>query len=685
MGTRTDDASPCTPAPRPVAGARRLPPRVHPMHRFSPAPSGSGRRRARLRAGVTLAALGLAAGGLRAAPPAAGSAPEAAGVVRLPPYELDAVEPPWAVDNRTGLTSILLPPADAMTTMADALRAYPGVHVDQPGGPGGRSSLYLRGGEENYTIVLLDGVPVNNGTDSRGGGFDFGTLDANEFPAVEIVRGPVSARYGPEALAGVIKLTSDVLGPPGGSVAGAGAGTRGQAMAYAETSARQDGTTAAASFHWSEDGRRADGNFARHEAVAAGASGQSRSLEWRASVRHDWTESASFPDDSGGPQFAVLRALEERWGSTTTADLEVLSPEARSSGVKWRLRTWGAWLHAHDDAPAVAPGVRDPAGLPASLEATTLQRVGFAAEGAVEAGADGTLAMGLDGQSEDGRSNAALVYGPFAFPASFAAMRNRVGAFGEYTWRPAAGWLVEPSLRVDEYRQAGARLTPRLGVRVPLAASTVLRLNAGTGFKPPSFYALSNPLVGNPALRPEKAQTADAGIERLFGSRGTLDLGFFSSRFRDGIDFDPGPPPRLVNRSQIRSDGLEASVRWKAGDTLELGGTGTYADARSEPGGGRLRGRPRTEGSVHVAWTPVKTLAIAASLVAVGQVLDSSVPTGDILLPDWHRLDLSARLQLRPGVSVLAAVENALDERYDEAVGVPSPGVRWRAGISARF
>jgi len=91
-------------------------------------------------------------------------------VVRLPPYELDAVEPPWAVDTRTALTSVLLPAPDAMTTVADALRAYPGVHVDQPGGPGGRSSLYLRGGEENYTIVLLDGVPVNNGTDARGGG-----------------------------------------------------------------------------------------------------------------------------------------------------------------------------------------------------------------------------------------------------------------------------------------------------------------------------------------------------------------------------------------------------------------------------------------------------------------------------------------------------------------------------------
>jgi outer membrane cobalamin receptor len=684
MGTRVDHGGRCSPVPRRTAGARMNPPTANPGDDSGPAPAIPGRRAGR--PGAWLAGLTLVAAALRAAPPAPVAPPDSAGVVTLPPYELDAVEPPWATDTRTASTSVFFPASDAMATLADSLRAYPGLQVDQPGGPGGRSSLYLRGGEENYTIVLLDGVPVNNGTDSRGGGFDFGTLDADEFSSVQIVRGPVSARYGPEALAGVIKLTSDVLGPPGGSVAGIGAGSHGEAQAYAGTSAQQGGMTAAASVHWSQDGRRADGNFARHEAVAAGVTGQGRRMEWRASVRYGWTDSAAFPDDSGGSRLAVLRSLEERWGSTTTAALELLSPEVRSSGVKWRLRTWGAWLHAHDNSPGVAPGLRDPAGLPASLEATTLQRLGFAAEGAVDVGATATLAAGVDGQSEDGRSDASLIYGPVAFPGSFAAIRERIGAFGDYTWRPAAGWLIEPSVRVDAFRHYGARLTPRLGIRIPVAADTVLRMNAGTGFKPPSFYAVSNPLVGNPALRPEQSQTVDAGIERqLGGGRGTLELGAFSSRYRDGIDFDPGPPPRLVNRSRIRSDGLEASLRLRAGDALELDCTGTYADVRSEPGGGRLRGRPRPKGAVRATLTPLQGIAIAASLVAVGRVLDSSVPTGDVLLPDWHRLDLSARLEVRRGVSVMAGIENVLNARYEEAVGVPSPGVRWRGGLEARF
>ncbi|MFA5057013.1 MAG: TonB-dependent receptor plug domain-containing protein, partial [Opitutaceae bacterium] len=198
-----------------------------------------------------------------ASQPDAGTVSGIGEVVTLPPYELDAVEPPWARDTRTALTATVRPETETGSTMVDALRGLPGVHIDQPGGPGGRSSLYLRGGEENYTIVLLDGVPVNNPTDSRGGGFDFGTLDAGEFATVEVVPGPVSARYGPDALSGVIKLTSDVLGAGDASRITAEAGGRGLAAAQVLTTTHQDKSTAALSANWSEDGSRADGNYAR--------------------------------------------------------------------------------------------------------------------------------------------------------------------------------------------------------------------------------------------------------------------------------------------------------------------------------------------------------------------------------------------------------------------------------------
>ncbi len=612
--------------------------------------------------------------------------PFALQVVNLPPYVVGAVTPPWARDARTAVTSSVLLAAAPAISLADALQEFAGVQITQPGGPGGRSSIYIRGGEENYALVLLDGVPVNNSTDSRGGGFDLGTLDAGEFAAATIVRGPISARYGPEALSGVIELTSDVLGPQSSSTAGAGAGSDGQVLGFLLARARQDASLLSASAHWSEDGSRQAGNFARHTAAATGVFWHSARLEWRMSVRQGRYENAAFPDDSGGQRLAVLRSLEERSGTRTTAQTELLSPGVGRTSVKWRVRAWGARLQAHDDSPGVAPGFRDPAGLPASHEVTILKRLGFAAEGAVDAGDHGTLAFGADGESEDGRSDAVLVYGPYLYPASFAATRRRVGAFSEYTWQPAGGWLVQPSVRLDRMGGYRPRLTPRLGSKFPLGPETALRLNAGTGFKRPSFYALSNPLVGNPTLRPERALTVDAAIERrLAGGRIALELGGFSSRYYDGIDFDPGPPPRLVNRNQIRSDGLEMSLRARLTGTLEVVVAAAYNDVHSEPGGGRLRGRPRAKGSIQVQWTPHNGLSVGSRVVAEGGVLDSSVPTGDVGLSRWCRMDLSGRYQLRPWLSLTAAIENLFAAHYEEAVGVPSPGMRWRADLEARF
>jgi outer membrane receptor protein involved in Fe transport len=269
-----------------------------------------------------------------------------------------------------------------------------------------------------------------------------------------------------------------------------------------------------------------------------------------------------------------------------------------------------------------------------SRETTALRRAGVSVEAAGRGDATAILAVGGDAEAEQGTSDSVLYYGPLPLPGTFRATRSRVGAFVEYTWQPATGWLFQPSARVDEFRDDSPRLTPRFGLRIPLGRDTALRANAGTGFKQPSFYAVANPLVGNPALKPERSQTIDLGVERqLSAVHGTIGFGGFSSRYRDGIDFDPGPPARLVNRNAIRSDGAEISWRVEAVDTIEFALSGTYANVRSEPGGRPLRGRARTEGGLRVRWQPIARFTVESSVRAVDRVFDSSVPTGDRFLP----------------------------------------------------
>ena len=84
----------------------------------------------------------------------------------------------------------------------DVLRTVPGFNISRNGGRGGVTALYPRGGEDNFTKVLIDGVSVNLG----GGAYDFGSLLTENFERIEIVRGPQSALYGSDAIGGVINF-----------------------------------------------------------------------------------------------------------------------------------------------------------------------------------------------------------------------------------------------------------------------------------------------------------------------------------------------------------------------------------------------------------------------------------------------------------------------------------------------
>jgi vitamin B12 transporter len=110
-------------------------------------------------------------------------------------------------------------------SVIELLRQVPGLHIDQAGARGSVSSVYLRGGDPNFTVVLIDGIKVNDPTNSRGGAFDFSTLNTDAIERIEIVRGPLSAVYGSDAMSGVINIITRRGGPERGSdveVAGLG-------------------------------------------------------------------------------------------------------------------------------------------------------------------------------------------------------------------------------------------------------------------------------------------------------------------------------------------------------------------------------------------------------------------------------------------------------------------------------
>ena len=324
-------------------------------------------------------------------------------------------------------------------------------------------------------------------------------------------------------------------------------------------------------------------------------------------------------------------------------------------------------------------------GLPASVEESNFHR--SRAQLLIE-NPVGNLAWsaGIDGQHESGRTRGSLFYGPIEMPADFDLTRDRVGAFGELTATLPADIRMTLGARADRFSGESWRATFRAGVRGLVGDSTEWRINAGNAFKPASFYALSNPLVGNPELRPATSETIEAGLRHALNKRGDfVELTVFSSRAQDDIDFDPGPPPSLVNRDSIRRNGAELGLGWRPLESLSLIGSIGYVDARVKPVDERLRGRPDWRASLRADWRPVERLVLSFALVTVDQIADTSIPTGEVMLGGWTRLDLAAEWALTPQLDLMAAIDNALDRDYEEAVGFSARERRVRMGLRATF
>ena len=108
-------------------------------------------------------------------------------------------------------------------TLTDALSAVPGIRVSQSGGPGGNASVFVRGTNSNQVLVLRDGMPLNDASDSSGA-FNFGVDTLADVERIEVIRGPMAALYGSGAIGGVINLISRQGHEPGFHLTGELAG-----------------------------------------------------------------------------------------------------------------------------------------------------------------------------------------------------------------------------------------------------------------------------------------------------------------------------------------------------------------------------------------------------------------------------------------------------------------------------
>lgn len=574
--------------------------------------------------------------------------------------------------------------AQSPTTVTDALQDLPGVHVVQPSGQGGVSKVFVRGGDQEFTMILVDGVRVNDNLDTRGSAFDFSTLNMSDIERIEFVRGPHSAVYGSDSLSGVINIiTKNTFDEFGGSVfaeAGSDDFIRGALNLSGPMGENNGFSVRVAS---KDDGEPVDGTTFEAESFSGRLyfSGDN----WETRIFSNYTESdgTAFPVDSGGDRLAVLPDLDTR----SAEDLKVGLNGTVSLGDKWRIG-FLATTYDHDSSylsPGIAEGVRG--AVPANGADSTLKRTDYAVNAIVDVSDAITATFGVDHYDEEADSTGFLELFPgFILPADFAIDRDVTGAFGELHYKSGRGLTLLASIRRDDASERGAETTSRVGLIHEFnSGQTNIRANWGQGFGLPGFFALASPLVGNPDLLPQQSESMDLGIthwskDGRFGTTLTL----FQNEFDDMIDFD-ATTFQMVNRDQLETDGVELQFSYKLDEHLLFQAHATFLDMDLRGSDQKILQRPDWRGGLSVQWTPNDAWLIDASWLSIGDTYDNSVPTGLMQLSGYNRVDVTATWRVSDKLSLLLSADNLLDEEYEQMIGFSSRGVRPRLALRYLF
>lgn len=575
----------------------------------------------------------------------------------------------------------------APATAPDLLRQLPGLQVDQLGGPGGLSSVYIRGSDPNHVLVLVDGVRVNDPTNSRGGGFDYSALDPAAIERIEVLRGPASALYGADAMGGVINI---VLRRPQAGQKQAQLGAMAGGQDYRRAHARlglgsQDGSsTLGLGLAALDDGADGEQGFVRLH--SADLKAQTRLADWQLGfdARHTRRRGASFPDDSGGPEHAVLRELDAKHSTESAYVLRASWQPGR-----WTLSALASWFRHWEEieSPGVAPGQRSDFGVPASQSRTNFRRrnlllsallpLGTAADGADQ------LAFGLEQQHEHGLNNTEYSFFGQVIPADFDLRRHTRSLFAELQLQPSAALLLRGGLRQDRVSGLASRLSPSAGLRYELKPwGGALKASLASGFKPPSFFGLGlpEPLGGNPDLRAERSRGASVGYEQAFWGHGQLALSLFSTRYKDLITFD-NASNKTVNANTAKIRGLELEFGWQLTRELALRVHYTRLLTHVVDSDEPLRQRPGKRAGLQLNYRLGADSQLSWSSEYIAEVFDSSIPTGNLFLPTALRSDLAYTARLGPRTRLTLALDNVFDRRNEAYVGFAAPGRRARLGL----
>ncbi len=546
-------------------------------------------------------------------------------------------------------------------TVLEVLRNVPGLEVSQIGGPGRTTGVLIRGNESDHTLVLIDGVRVN---DNTSGQFDFANLKTDNIERIEIIRGPQSVLYGAEAVGGVIQIFTKTGRKGVHASASAEAGSHGT-QGYSATVElgtevarnsttisylRTDGISAATSSRGNQEEDFYDSlNFSSRNSLFFLEDGQADIVVGFSSST---TELDGF-DFELGP---VDDPNAEQDTDSLNASLRVQKPLTEWITPRIEIGFFDNDTRGSDPDTPFNNFTIDSQTLSTTTQADLFPEF-----------LGGPTTLGYVFESREGVNT-----------GNYDETREVHSTFLQKRFSFDEWLFLTTGVRYDNDSEFGEEVTYRTTLAVLLEESgSRVHTSYGTGFKPPSFNELYFPDFGNPELDAETSWGYDIGLEQaLVPEVASFDITFFHNKVDDLIAFDSSTFT-AANIDEAESLGVETEVRIQPLEMLETNFNYTYTDSEDKKTGAVLARRPRHRASADV----VVRVGELSDVTLSGLLVNSRRDSDGAQMDDYHRFDLTGRYLFNEHIRPYVRIENLFDETYEEIPGYGTLGFSVYAGV----
>lgn len=561
--------------------------------------------------------------------------------------------------------------ARGATNLLEALRGTPGITLNGRQ-VGGRKTLSIRGAEDRHTLVLIDGRRISSTDDTIGhSDYQYGWVGIEQIERIEVVRGPMSALYGSEAIGGVINIiTRPAQREWSGGVTLRGDVGQGDTGNGHRLAARASGPLAESldvamaveevrreSTPWEQDRRVSEMEGQDRQTGSLAISyrpfeGQTLKLDLlRSDETRDRDQQYAY---YARPIYLDTYELERRQNSLAwNADWGDLQSQLRFTRSEFDVTN----KRTHNLAPTRPQSIRDDV-WDGSLN--------------FHIGEDHALTVG--GEHRDERlENAGLIGGSDSATHQAVFIQDEIAL--------ATGWALTLGARLDDHEIFGRETSPRAWLVWRATPELTFKAGYGEAFRAPTLKQISpnyvgaegpHTFLGNADIKPETSRSFELGVD-WHDERGAYTANLYRNEIDDLIYYrrlrtEPGIPPRTIyqydNIEQARIEGLELTGRRELGYGIALGATVNWMDPRDARTDAKLNGRPEFTATPSLEWTMAKWNALVQWEYIGKQYLEGS--NGQERAPGYSVVNASLGYRLHDNLTLRGGVLNIGNVRLED-------------------